>query len=60
MNYSKNNVDGSVMSLRSLDLEDDLNSLRNEEKEHVSIRSQTNPNCRLCWDDAFSIENPLL
>jgi len=48
------------MSLKSLNLEDDSNSLRNEEKEHVSIRSKTNPNCRLCWDDAFSVDNPLL
>lgn len=34
--------------------------MNEEEKEHVSIRSKTNPNCRLCWEDEFSDENPLL
>ncbi len=50
------------MSLKSEFLLDSKISLKNEneEKDYVSIRSKTNPNCRLCWDDTFSIDNPLL
>jgi E3 ubiquitin-protein ligase DOA10 len=33
---------------------------KKEEKDHVSITSKSNPNCRICWDDDFNVENPLL
>ena len=61
---SKINCDGSEESNFSKVIDIDLSNQSIKEQnvennDYVSIKSNTNPNCRLCWDDEFDIENPL-